>query len=68
MNTKSGHYRPTLKHIDLAKEVVETIVENTTFLSKYDIGVISQYKPRKGTLKRVLGKNAHKLGMCIPTD
>jgi hypothetical protein len=68
LNTKSGHYRPTLKHIDLAKEVVETIVENTTFLSKYDIGVISQYKPRKGTLKRVLGKNAHKLGMCIPTD
>ena len=68
LNTKSGHYRPTLKHIDLAKEVVETIVENTTFLSKYDIGVISQYKPRKSTLKRVLGKNAHKLGMCIPTD
>ena len=68
LNTKSGHDRPTLKHIDLAKEVVETIVENTTFLSKYDIGVISQYKPRKSTLKRVLGKNAHKLGMCIPTD
>jgi hypothetical protein len=28
LNTKSGHYRPTLKHIDLAKEVVETIVKN----------------------------------------
>ena len=71
LNTKSGHYRPTLKHIDLAKEVVETIVENARLsgrLGKFDIGVISQYKPRKSTLKRVLGKNAHKLGMCIPTE
>ena len=71
LNTKSGHYRPTLKHIDLAKEVVETIVENARLsgrLGKYDIGVMSQYKPRKSTLKRVFGKNAHKLGMCIPTE
>lgn len=68
LNTKSGHYRPTLKHVDLAKEVVETIVANAPFLSRYDIAVISQYKPRKGTLKRVFGKNAHKLGMCIPPN
>jgi len=71
LNTKSGHYRPTLKHINLAKEVVETIVENARLsgrLGKYDIGVMSQYKPRKSTLKRVFGKNAHKLGMCIPTE
>ena len=70
LNTKSGHYRPTLKHADLAKEVVETIVENARLsgrLGEYDIGVISQYKPRKSTLKRVFGAtNAHKLGMCIP--
>jgi len=66
LNTKSGHYRPTLKHVDLAKEVVETIVENTAFLSKYEIVVVSQYKPRKSTLKRVLGAN--KLGMCIPSS
>lgn len=64
LNTKSGHYRPTLKHVDLAKEVVETIVDNTAFLSRYEIAVVSQYKPRKSTLKRVLGAN--KLGMCIP--
>jgi hypothetical protein len=69
LNTKSGHYRPTLKHVDLAKEVVETIVANAPFLSRYDIAVISQYKPRKGTLKRVFGAtNAHKLGMCIPPN
>jgi hypothetical protein len=70
LNTKSGHYRPTLKHIDLAKEVVETIVKNARLsgrLGKYDIGVMSQYKPRKSTLKRVFGAtNAHKLGMCVP--
>ena len=69
LNTKSGHYRPTLKHIDLAKEVMEKIIENSRFsghLGRYDIAVISQYKPRKSTLKRVFGKNAHKLGMCIP--
>jgi hypothetical protein len=72
LNTKSGHYRPTLKHADLAKEVVETIVENARLsgrLGEYDIGVISQYKPRKSTLKRVFGAtNAHKLGMCIPPE
>jgi hypothetical protein len=72
LNTKSGHYRPTLKHIDLAKEVVETMIDNARFsgrLAKYDIGVMSQYKPRKSTLKRVFGAtNAHKLGMCIPTE
>jgi hypothetical protein len=71
LNTKSGHYRPTLKHVDLAKEVVETIVENARLsgrLGEYDIGVISQYKPRKSTLKRVFGAtNAHKLGMCVPS-
>jgi hypothetical protein len=70
LNTKSGHYRPTLKHIDLAKEVVETIIANASLsgrLGEYKIGVISQYKPRKDTLKRVFGAiNAHKLGMCIP--
>jgi hypothetical protein len=38
-------------------------------LAKYDIGVVAQYKPRKSTLKRVFGAtNAHKLGMCIPTE
>ena len=72
LNTKSGHYRPTLKHIDLAKEVVETIVANARLsgrLGKYEIVVVAQYKPRKGTLKRVFGAtNAHKLGMCIPPD
>lgn len=71
LNTKSGHYRPTLKHINLAKEVVETIIANARLsgrLGEYDIAVISQYKPRKGTLKRVFGAtNAHKLGMCIPS-
>jgi hypothetical protein len=70
LNTKSGHYRPTLKHIDLAKELVEHIIVNARFsgrLGKYEIGVTAQYKPRKGTLKRMLGANgAHKLGMCIP--
>ena len=72
LNTKSGHYRPTLKHIDLAKEVVETIIANASLsgrLGKYAIVVVAQYKPRKGTLKRVFGAtNAHKLGMCIPPD
>ncbi len=70
LNTKSGHYRPTLKHADLAKEVVETMVDNAGFsgrLGKYEIVVVAQYKPRKSTLKRVFGAtNAHKLGMCIP--
>ena len=71
LNTKSGHYRPTLKHIDLAKEVVETIIANARLsgrLGEYKIGVVSQYKPRKDTVKRVFGAtNAHKLGMCIPS-
>ena len=67
MNTKSGHYRPTLNHVDLAKEVVETMVDNAGFLGKYEIVVVAQYKPRKSTLKRVFGAtNAHKLGMCVP--
>jgi hypothetical protein len=71
LNTKSGHYRPTLKHIDLAKEIVENIVANARLsgrLGEYKIGVTSQYKPRKSTLKRVFGKNAHKLGICIPSQ
>jgi len=72
LNTKSGHYRPTLKHADLAKEVVENIVANARFsgrLGEYNIAVVAQYKPRKSTLKRVFGAtNAHKLGMCIPTE
>lgn len=71
LNTKSGHYRPTLKHVDLAKEVVETMVDNAGFsgrLGKYEIAVVAQYKPRKSTLKRVFGAtNAHKLGMCVPS-
>ena len=72
LNTKSGHYRPTLKHADLAKEVVETMIDNARFsgrLSEYKIAVVAQYKPRKSTLKRVFGAtNAHKLGMCIPAE
>jgi hypothetical protein len=69
LNTKSGHYRPTLKHVDLAKEVVETMVDNARRLGKYEIVVVAQYKPRKSTLKRVFGAtNAHKLGMCIPPE
>ena len=60
-------YECALKHADLAKEVVETMVDNAGFLGKYEIVVVAQYKPRKSTLKRVFGAtNAHKLGMCIP--
>lgn len=72
LNTKSGHYRPTLKHADLAKEVVETMIDNARFsgrLGEYKIAVVAQYKPRKSTLKRVFGAtNAYKLGMCIPAE
>jgi hypothetical protein len=38
-------------------------------LGEYKIAVVTQYKHRKSTLKRVFGStNAHKLGMCIPTE
>ena len=62
LNTKSGHYRPTLRDIEFAKGVLMQAVGG---LEQYK--VIAQRKPSKKSLQRIFGEQIAKtkLGLCI---
>ena len=63
LNTKSGHYRPPLNNIIVAKSIFKSLLP----LSKLDIDVIVQRKRRDGSLKKTFGKYAEMyIGTCIP--
>jgi hypothetical protein len=62
LNTKSGHYRPTLRDIEFAKGV---LMQSVGGLEQYK--VIAQRKPSKKSLQRIFGEQIAKTkpGLCI---
>lgn len=68
LNTKSGHYRPTLKNVEFAKSFLEDIITKIDSKSLRDkIKVSSQYKSSRQTIRKVFGDyTKSKLGICIP--
>lgn len=68
LNTKSGHYRPTLKDVNFAKSFLKSIVEKIDCISlRRRINVSSQYKSSKNTIRKIFGNVAEsKVGICIP--
>jgi len=68
LNTKSGHYRPSLKDIDFAKSFLKGLVEKIECKSLRErIKVSSQYKSSKQTIRKVFHDRAEsKIGICIP--
>lgn len=63
LNTKSGHYRPPLDNIAVARKIFKSVLP----LSKPDIGVIVQRKQRDGSLRESFGKYAEMyIGTCRP--
>lgn len=68
LNTKSGHYKPSLKDVDFAKSFLKGVVEKIECKSLRErIKVSSQYKSSKKTIKKVFGDRAEsKVGICIP--
>jgi hypothetical protein len=69
LNTKSGHYRPSLKDIELAKRILLDIIRKVSCSkTREQFKVIAQYKPNKKTLKKIFGENIAetKVGLCLP--
>jgi hypothetical protein len=69
LNTKSGHYKPSLKDVELAKRVLLDIIRNVSCSkTREQFKVIAQYKPNKKTLKKIFGENIAetKVGLCLP--
>jgi hypothetical protein len=69
LNTKSGHYRPSLKDVELAKRVLLDIIRKVSCSkTREQFKVIAQYKPNKKTLKKIFGENIAetKVGLCLP--
>jgi hypothetical protein len=68
LNTKSGHYRPSLKDVDFAKSFLKDIIEKMDCkLLRDKIKVSSQYKSSKQTIRKVFGDHTEsKIGICIP--
>lgn len=69
LNTKSGHYKPSLKDIELAKQILLDIISKIKCSKTRDqFKVIAQYKPNKKTLKKLFGENIAKTkpGLCLP--
>lgn len=57
LNTKSGHYKPSLKDIELAKRILLDIISKVSCSkTREQFKVIAQYKPNKKTLKKIFGK------------
>jgi hypothetical protein len=67
LNTKSGHYRPTLKDVEFAKGVFMQVVGGLDPLYQRQYNVIAQRKPSKKSLQRIFGEQIAKtkLGLCI---
>lgn len=68
LNTKSGHYRPSLKDVDFAKALLKGLVEKMDGSSlRNKIKVSSHYKSSKKTIRNVFGdRSESKVGICIP--
>jgi hypothetical protein len=67
LNTKSGHYRPSLKDVDFAKSLLENIIQKMDVRGR--IKVSSRYKSSKQTIRNVFGDRAEsKVGICIPKN
>jgi len=69
LNTKSGHYRPSLKDVELAKRILLDIIRKVSCSkTREQFKVIAQYKPNKKTLKKIFGENIAetKVGLCLP--
>jgi hypothetical protein len=68
LNTKSGHYRPTLRDIETAKNVLMRAIGGLEPMSqRQQYKVIVQRKPSKKSLQRIFGEQIAKtkLGLCI---
>lgn len=70
LNTKSGHYRPSLKDVDFAKSLLVKIIQKMDVTSLRDrVKVSSRYKSSKQTIRNVFGDSAEsKVGICIPKN
>jgi hypothetical protein len=69
LNTKSGHYKPSLKDVELAKRILLDIISKvSSSKTREQFNVIAQYKPNKKTLKKIFGENIAetKAGLCLP--
>jgi hypothetical protein len=69
LNTKSGHYKPSLKDVELAKRILLDIIHKVNCTkTREQFKVIVQYKPNKKTLKKMFGENIAetKVGLCLP--
>ena len=69
LNTKSGHYKPSLKDVELAKQILLDIISKVSCSkTREQFKVIAQYKPNKKTLKKIFGENIAetKVGLCLP--
>jgi hypothetical protein len=69
LNTKSGHYKPSLKDVELAKRILLDIIRKVSCSkTREQFKVIAQYKPNKKTLKKIFGENIAetKVGLCLP--
>jgi hypothetical protein len=69
LNTKSGHYKPSLKDVELAKRILLDIISKVSCSkTREQFKVIAQYKPNKKTLKKIFGENIAetKVGLCLP--
>lgn len=69
LNTKSGHYKPSLKDVELAKRILLDIISKISCSkTREQFKVIAQYKPNKKTLKKIFGENIAetKVGLCLP--
>ena len=69
LNTKSGHYKPSLKDVELAKRILLDIISKINCSkTREQFKVIAQYKSNKKTLKKIFGENIAetKVGLCLP--
>jgi len=68
LNTKSGHYKPSLQDVKFASSFLKNIVEKIECKSLRDRVTVSyQYKSSSGTIRKLFGDRAEsKVGICIP--
>jgi len=68
LNTKSGHYRPPLNNIAVARKIFKSVLQLSLLSTHHnDIDVIVQRKRRDGSLRESFGKYAEMyIGTCQP--
>lgn len=68
LNTKSGHYRPPLDNIAVARKIFKSMIQLSLLSNRHDVDVIVQRKQRDGSLGESFGKYAEMyIGTCRPT-